>query len=69
MKKEYLEITVYEALQKRFEYIFQTFDNIYVSFSGGKDSGLLLNLLLYFIRILNPNIRSHRNILTEHLKT
>lgn len=28
MKKEYLEITVYEALQKRFEYIFQTFDNI-----------------------------------------
>ena len=48
MKKEYLEITVYEALQKRFEYIFQTFDNIYVSFSGGKDSGLLLNLLLDF---------------------
>ena len=54
MKKEYLEITVYEALQKRFEYIFQTFDNIYVSFSGGKDSGLLLNLLLDFKRKYYP---------------
>ena len=81
MKKEYLEITVYEPC-KNVEYIFQTFDNIYVSFSGGKDSGLLLNLLLDFKRKYYPrrkigvfhqdfeaNIRSHRNILTEHLKT
>ena len=34
MKKEYLEITVYEALQKRFEYIFQTFDNMSLSVAG-----------------------------------
>lgn len=44
----YMEENVYEALQKRLQYIFQEFDNIYLSFSGGKDSGLLLNLVLDF---------------------
>lgn len=33
------------------------FDNIFVSFSGGKDSGLLLNLLLDFRRKYYPNRR------------
>ena len=46
MKKKYLDIDVYTALQKRLDYIFQEFDNIYVSFSGGKDSGLLLHLVM-----------------------
>ena len=46
MDREYLDMNVYEAVQERFQYIFQEFDNIYVSFSGGKDSGLLLELLL-----------------------
>ena len=46
MEREYLNLNVYEAIQKRFSYIFQEFDNIYVSFSGGKDSGLLLNMLM-----------------------
>lgn len=46
MHKKYLECNVYEALQERLTFIFQEFDNIYVSFSGGKDSGLLLNLLM-----------------------
>lgn len=46
MSRKYLNENVYEALQKRFEYIFEEFDNIYLSFSGGKDSGLLLNFLL-----------------------
>ena len=27
-------------------FLFEEFDHIYVSFSGGKDSGLLLNLVL-----------------------
>ena len=44
--KKYLDINVYEALQERLKYIFENFDNIYVAFSGGKDSGLLLNLVL-----------------------
>ena len=44
--KKYLDINVYDALQNRLKYIFDNFENIYVSFSGGKDSGLLLNLVL-----------------------
>lgn len=50
MPKTYLPISVYEATQKRLEYIFQEFDNVYVSFSGGKDSGVLKNLTLNYVR-------------------
>ena len=39
-------MNVFDALQKRFAFLFQEFKNIYISFSGGKDSGVLLNLLL-----------------------
>ncbi len=46
MVREYLEESVYDALQERLRLIFEEFENIYVSFSGGKDSGLLLNLVL-----------------------
>ena len=35
--KKYLDINVYEATQARLKYIFEHFENIYVSFSGGKD--------------------------------
>ena len=55
MKKEYLTINVYDALQERFHYLFQEFDNIYISFSGGKDSGVLLNLLMDFKRANYPD--------------
>lgn len=48
MKREYLSQNVYEALLKRLRFLFEEFDNIYVSFSGGKDSGLLLNLTIDF---------------------
>ena len=41
---------VYEAALSRLEKIFSDFDNIYVSFSGGKDSGVLLNLCIDYIR-------------------
>jgi predicted phosphoadenosine phosphosulfate sulfurtransferase len=34
----------------RLDIIFRSFDNVYVSFSGGKDSGVLLNLCLDYIR-------------------
>ena len=42
MDKRYLESDVFEAFQERLSYLFNEFDYIYVSFSGGKDSGLLL---------------------------
>lgn len=41
---------VYELTQKRLKNIFDEFDNIYLSFSGGKDSGVLLNLCIDYIR-------------------
>lgn len=44
MAKKYLKENVYDAFQKRIEYIFKEFDNILVSFSCGKDSGVMLNL-------------------------
>ncbi len=43
-------MTVYEASQERLRILFAEFDNIYVSFSGGKDSGVLLNLCIDYIR-------------------
>lgn len=49
-KKRYLPMNVYEAAQQRLDFVFREFDNIYVSFSGGKDSGLLLNLCLHYMR-------------------
>ena len=55
MVREYLEQDVYEALKARLKLIFEEFDNIYVSFSGGKDSGLLLNLTLEFQKTYYPN--------------
>ena len=57
MIREYLEQDVYEALQERLRFIFDEFDNIYVSFSGGKDSGLLLNLVLDYQRKYAPDRR------------
>lgn len=55
--KEYQDMNVYEATLKRFEYLFREFENIFVSFSGGKDSGLLLNLFLDYRRKFYPDRR------------
>ena len=50
MIKQYLSTNVHEELEERLDYLFREFDNIYVSFSGGKDSGLLLNMVMDFKR-------------------
>lgn len=55
LKREYLSKNVFEALQERFHFLFNEFDNIFISFSGGKDSGLLLNLLFDFRKKYYPN--------------
>ena len=41
---------MYEKAMRRLETLFNEFDNIYVSFSGGKDSGVMLNLCIQYIR-------------------
>jgi len=50
MAKAYLNKNVYQATQERLNFIFDEFPNIYVSFSGGKDSGCLLNMAIDIAR-------------------
>ena len=57
MKKQPDDANVYDLVQERLKLIFAEFDNIYVSFSGGKDSGVLLNLCIDYIRKHNLNRR------------
>lgn len=77
MKKEYLEQNVYEALLDRLKLIFEEFDNIYISFSGGKDSGLLLNLLLDYrkkyypdrqIGVFHQDFEAQYTVTTEYIE-
>ncbi len=44
------EVNVYDASIARLDFIFANFDRIYLSFSGGKDSGVMLNLVLKYMR-------------------
>src|SRR5690606_2017567 len=46
MSKKYRETNVYEASTERLDYIYANFNKVYVSFSGGKDSGVLLNMAI-----------------------
>jgi predicted phosphoadenosine phosphosulfate sulfurtransferase len=50
-----LEINVLEASKQRITYILQNFKKVYVSFSGGKDSGVMLNLMIDEIRQNYPD--------------
>ena len=42
--KRYLDADVFSSARRRIEQVFDDFEKEYVSFSGGKDSGVLLNL-------------------------
>lgn len=42
--------TVWDAAQARLDVIFNEFDNIIVAFSGGKDSGAMVNLVADYMR-------------------
>ena len=77
LKKLYLQKNVYEATQNRFYYLFSEFDNILVSFSGGKDSGLLLNMLIDFrnkhfptrtIGVLHQDFEAQYTVTTEYVE-
>jgi predicted phosphoadenosine phosphosulfate sulfurtransferase len=46
MSKKMLGIDVYNAAVDRYNYIFDNFDKVYLSFSGGKDSAVALNIAL-----------------------
>ncbi len=77
MKKIYTGQNVYEALQERLRLIFEEFDNIFVSFSGGKDSGLLLQLTLDFqkkyypgktIGVFHQDFEAQYTVTTEYIE-
>ncbi len=77
MAKKYTNKNVYEALQERLKFIFEEFDNIIVSFSGGKDSSLLLNLTLDFgekyypekrIAVYHQDFEAQYTVTTEYVE-
>ena len=44
--KRYIDINVLEASKERIKNAIESFDDFYVSFSGGKDSGVMVNLVI-----------------------
>jgi len=50
MKRIYKEANVFDASIERLNFIFANFERIYLSFSGGKDSGVMLNLILDYMK-------------------
>lgn len=44
--KKYLTTNVYDAAKARLDYVFENFEKVYLSFSAGKDSGVMLHLAL-----------------------
>jgi len=50
LDKVYLNENVYDATVKRLNFVFSEFNNIIISFSGGKDSGILLHLTMDYIK-------------------
>lgn len=77
MKRSFMEQNVYDALQERLAFIFEEFDNIYLSFSGGKDSGVLLNLVLDYqkkhapdkkIGVFHQDFEAQYTVTTEYVE-
>ena len=77
MVREYFEQDVFEAFQQRIKLIFEEFDNIYISFSGGKDSGLLLNMVLDYqkkyypakkIAVFHQDFEAQYTVTTEYVE-
>lgn len=50
MRKYNPDKNVYDAAIERLDFVFANFERIYLSFSGGKDSGVMLNLVLQYMR-------------------
>lgn len=48
--RKYIEKNVYDSANERIDFIFKNFERVYLSFSGGKDSGVMLNLAIDYIR-------------------
>jgi len=49
-KRIYKDKNVYDSSIERLDFIFSNFERVYLSFSGGKDSGVMLNLVIDYMR-------------------
>lgn len=57
MRRVYKSINVHEASVERLDFIFKNFKRVYLSFSGGKDSGAMLNLVLDYMKANDIKIK------------
>lgn len=61
--KKFKGKNVYEVMDERFDFIFENFERVYLSFSGGKDSGVMLNLILDYMKRKNIKTKIGLHIL------
>jgi len=75
--KKYLNKNVYDASVERIAFIFKNFEKIYLAFSGGKDSGIMLNLVVDYMKkhkitkkvgILFIDLEGQYNITIDYIK-
>ena len=52
--RHWLDMDVFSAARLRLEEAFDAFERVYVSFSGGKDSGVVVQLALDIAREKRP---------------
>lgn len=75
MAKKPLGINVFDAANNRIKYIFDNFEKFYISFSGGKDSTVLLHLVMaeaikrgIKIGVLFIDLEAQYTLTIEHVK-
>lgn len=62
MKRVYKpDVNVFDASYERMDYIWKNFERVYLSLSGGKDSGVMMNLCLKYMQE-NPEIVKGRKL-------
>ncbi|WP_180675698.1 phosphoadenosine phosphosulfate reductase family protein [Helicobacter sp. 11S03491-1] len=64
--KQYLDINVLEATKGRLWFVLDNFKNICISFSGGKDSTILLHLVREYLKH-KPELKTKKNLFIYHL--
>lgn len=62
MQRKYnKDINVFDASYQRMDFIWKKFDRVYLSLSGGKDSGVMMNLCLKYMKE-NPDVIDGRKL-------
>jgi len=74
--KKYKDVNVLDAAKERIEFVFDNFERIYISFSAGKDSTVMLHLVMAEaikrnkkIGLLLVDLEAQYHLTMEHAKT